>query len=75
MDNAKLDTLQRAYRDAVEAWIVTIREEEALATPDHSMSAIDRWEAAGFREVEARTRAKAAKGAYEQALRRRHFGF
>ena len=32
---AELDQLQRAYKTAVEAWIVAIREEEALASTEH----------------------------------------
>jgi hypothetical protein len=75
MDNATLDKLRQAYRNAVEVWIATIREEEALATPDHSVTAIDRWEEAGFREEEARNYAKAAKSAYEDALRRVNYNF
>lgn len=34
IDNAELDRLQRAYKVAVDQWVVAIREEEALATPD-----------------------------------------
>jgi hypothetical protein len=36
---------------------------------------VDLWEAAGFREEEARTQAKQAKSAYENALREEFFGF
>ena len=75
MANAELDNLRQVYRDAVEAWIAAIREEEALATADPSVHAVDRWEEAGFREEEARIRAKAAKLAYEELLRRVNFGF
>jgi hypothetical protein len=70
MENAELDALLHNYQDAVEEWIVTIRQEEALATVDHSVTAVDIWEQAGFREEEARNKAKAAKSAYEDALRR-----
>ena len=34
MDNAELDRLRQAYKDAVEKWMTAIREEEALATPN-----------------------------------------
>ena len=54
MENAELDKLRQDYRAAVEVWIAAIREEEALATPDHSVNAVDPWEEAGFREEEAR---------------------
>jgi len=44
-------------------------EEEALATPDHSMVAMEQWDAASFKEQDAQTRAIAAKEAYKEALR------
>jgi predicted RNase H-like HicB family nuclease len=73
MENSELDDLRQRYKDAVEQWVSIIRDEEALATPDHSISALDVWESAGFREEEARSRAKEAKAAYEDALRRVNF--
>ena len=69
MDNPELDALRLSYKNAVEEWIATIREEEALATADHAVKAVDLWENAGFREEKARGEAKAAKSAYEDALR------
>ena len=75
MENAELDTLRQDYRAAVEVWIAAIREEEALVTPDHSVNAVDQWEEARCREEEARIRAKVAKSAYEDLLRRVNFGF
>jgi hypothetical protein len=71
----ELDQLQKAYKEAVEAWITTIREEEALASTEHSVAEIDEWEEAGFREEEARDKAKAAKQQYEGALREKFFNF
>jgi len=41
MDDAELDRLRQAYKDAVDKWITAIREEEALATPDYSVHAWD----------------------------------
>ena len=73
MENPELDVLRQQYRDAVASWITAIREEEALSTVDHSVTAIDIWENAGFREEEARNLAKAAKKEYEEALRRVNF--
>ncbi len=70
-----LDPLQKAYKEAVEAWITTIREEEALASTEHSVAEIDEWEEAGFREEEARDKAKAAKQQYEDALLEKFFNF
>jgi hypothetical protein len=70
-----LDQLQTAYKTAVDLWITAIREEEALASGDHSEAEIDAWEAAGFREEDAREKAKEAKKEYEGALREKFFNF
>ncbi len=70
-----LDQLQSAYKNAVEQWIVAIREEEALASDNHSVAEIDNWEAAGFHEEDTREKAKEAKKAYEDALRKKFFNF
>ncbi len=70
-----LDQLQTAYKAAIDQWISTIREEEALASGDHSEAEIDTWEAAGFREEDARNKAKEAKKEYEGALREKFFDF
>lgn len=69
VDTSQLNLLQQAYKAAVDEWIDTIREEEALATSDHSVRAWDRWERAGFREQQAQGKAKAAKEAYVDGLR------
>ena len=74
-DNQELDQLQSAYKSVVEAWITAIREEEALASGDHSVAEVDKWEAAHFNEEDARDKAKEAKSAYEDALREKFFGF
>ena len=70
-----LDQIQAAYKTAVDNWITTIREEEALASFEHSETEIDAWEAAGFREEDARKKAKQAKKNYEDALREKFFNF
>ena len=70
-----LNQMQAAYKEAVEQWIKAIREEEALASVDHSEAEIDAWEAADFREEDARERAKEAKKNYEDALREKFFNF
>jgi len=74
-DIAELDRLRQAYKDAVEQWIAAIRAEENLATPDHTVPAVDVWEHAGFDEEEARDKAKEARQEYEDALRKVDFGF
>jgi len=70
-----LDQMQAAYKTAVDTWTSTIREEVALASGDHSEAEIDAWEAAGFREEDARGKAKQAKREYEDALREKFFNF
>jgi hypothetical protein len=74
-DLTQLDELRLIYKTAVDEWIAAIHEEEGLATPDHSIRAIDVWQAAHFREEETRNQAKAAKAEYENALREVDFGF
>ena len=75
-EHPELDDLQAAYKTAVEAWIVSIREEEALlASVSHSVTEIDQWENASFHEDEMRKIAKEAKTKYEDALREKFFGF
>ena len=70
-----LNQMQAAYKEAVEQWIKAIREEEALASVDHSEAEIDAWEAADFREEDAREKAKETKKNYEDALREKFFNF
>lgn len=44
--------------------VAAIREEEALATSDHSVAAWDRWEKAGFKVHEAYEDAIVARKLY-----------
>jgi hypothetical protein len=69
-----LDQLRLTYKKAIDEWVDTIRAEEALATPDHSMIAMEQWDAAYFREHDAHTKAKEAREAYKDALRRANYG-
>jgi hypothetical protein len=71
----ELDRLQGAYKAAVEEWITAIRHEEALASVNHSVADVDQWEGAHFKEDEVRNRVLAAKKQYEDALRKKFFGF
>ncbi len=73
--NTELDRLQGTYKAATEEWIAAIRKEEALASTNHSVAQIDRWEQAHFREEEARNKAKSAKSEYEAGLRAKFFDF
>jgi hypothetical protein len=73
--HAELDQMQHAYKAAVEQWIAAIRKEETLASANHTVAQVDRWEQADFDEEDARNRAKAAKANYEAALREKFFRF
>ena len=71
----KLNALQADYRQAVDAWVAAIREEEALAAVHHSVAELDKWEAAHFREHKAHKEADYRKRLYEDAIRRDLYGF
>ena len=75
MENAELDTLRFKYKAAVDRWIAAIRAEEDLATPDHSMVAVENWDQANFTEQDARDAAKAARAEYQDALRQVLYNF
>jgi hypothetical protein len=75
VENSELDKLRFAYKAAVERWIAAIRLEENLATPDHSMVAVEDWEKADFSEEDARAVAKNARKEYQDALREVLFNF
>jgi hypothetical protein len=75
MENAELDKLRFKYKSAVERWIEAIRAEENLATPDHSMVAVEEWDRANFAEQDARDIAKAARQEYADALREVLYNF
>ena len=74
-DISELDRMQSSYKAAVEEWIDAIRQEEALASVNHTVAEIDQWEAAHFKEDELRGGVKAAKKKYEDALRLKFFNF
>jgi hypothetical protein len=75
VDASDLDQMQKAYKSAVEEWVAAIRQEETLASVNHSIADVDNWEPAHFRENEVRNRVIAAKKRYEEALREKFFGF
>jgi hypothetical protein len=74
MSNADFDQLRLAYKKAIDEWVDTIRAEETLATPDHSMIAMEHWDAAHFREQDAHSKATEAREAYKDALRAVNYG-
>ena len=61
MSKADLDQLRLAYKKAVDEWVDAIRAEEALATADHSMVAMEKWDAAHFAEHDAHGKATEAR--------------
>jgi hypothetical protein len=70
-----LDTLLANYKAAVEQWIAAIRLEENFATPDHSMKEWEGWDQAAFAEEDACDRARTARLAYLDALRKELYNF
>jgi hypothetical protein len=74
-DTVELDQMQNAYKAAVEEWIAAIKQEETLASVNHTVAEVDKWEGAHFKEDEIRSKVKAAKKRYEDALREKFFGF
>jgi hypothetical protein len=75
MENPDFDQLLTAYKHAVDNWVAAIRAEEALATPDHSMTQMELWDDAGFKLHDAELTAKKARDAYKNALRKKNYGF
>jgi hypothetical protein len=74
MSTADLDQLRLAYKKATDEWVAAIRAEEALATHDHSMIAMEHWDAAHFTEHDAHTKATEAREAYKDGLRGANYG-
>jgi hypothetical protein len=72
---ADLDQMQKTYKDTVDEWIAAIRHEEALASVNHTVAELDKWENAAMAEDDVRNKAKEAKKAYEDALREKFFNF
>ena len=70
MSPADFDQLRLAYKKATDEWVDTIRAEEAFATPDHSMIAWEKWDAAHFQGTgRPRQNTRKAREAYKDALR------
>ena len=71
----ELDELQAAYKQAVDNWVAAIREEEALASGNHNVAELDKWEGVHYREHKLHKEVDFRKRLYEDALRREFFGF
>ena len=74
MSKEDLDQLRLDYKNAVDRWVDAIRAEEALAAPDHSMTAMENWDAAHLREHDAHSKATTAREAYKDGLRAVNYG-
>jgi hypothetical protein len=74
MISPDLDELRLAYKKATDEWIDAIRVEEALATVDHSMTAMEQWDTAHFNEQDAQYRTTRAREAYKDGLRAVNYG-
>jgi hypothetical protein len=74
MSDVDVNRLQQAYKNAIEEWVNSIRAEEALASYDHSMIAMEDWDAAHFRERDAQAKVTEARDAYKDALRSVNYG-
>jgi hypothetical protein len=75
MEDKDFDQLLANYKQAVDAWVIAIRTEEALANEDHSMIEMEKWDAAGFVIHDAEAAAKKARDRYKNALRKKNYGF
>ena len=71
----ELDQLQAGYKEAAENWVVAVRAEEALASGNHNVAELDKWEEAHFHEHRLHREVIYRKRLYEDALRREFFGF
>ena len=74
MNDQDLDQLRLAYKKAVDEWVARIRAEEALAVPDHSMTSMENWDAAHFKEQDANAKVTEARDEYKNALRLVNYG-
>ena len=69
------DELLAAYKQAVDAWIAAIKNEEGLANEDHSMVEMEKWDTAALAVGDAEAAATHARELYKDALRKKNYGF
>jgi hypothetical protein len=74
MDNPDFDQLLKSYKQAVDHWVDAIRAEEALATEDHSIVEMEKWDDASFKVDDGEEAAKKARDEYKDALREKNYG-
>jgi hypothetical protein len=63
--HGKRSELWLAYKKPVGDWVEAIRAEEALATSDHSIIAMEKWDAAHFNEQDAQKNTTEASEEYK----------
>jgi hypothetical protein len=71
MDSMNMDELRTAYKQATDLWVQAIRAEEALATPDHSEVAWERWDEAALQNRMLRPRPGMRKSSTRMRFARR----
>jgi hypothetical protein len=74
MSKEDVDQLRADYKQAVDEWVQTIRDEEALATPNHSMIAWEKWDAAHFKEHDEHLKVREKREAYKDELCHLNYG-
>ena len=75
MPELNFDSLLTQYKKSIDDWVAAIRKEEGLATSDHSMVEMEKWDNAGFAVQDAEATAKKARDQYKNALRKKNYGF
>ena len=75
MDTPEFDTLLTTYKGSVESLISAIRAEESLATTDHCIVAMERWDQAINIVREREDEVNKARCNYQDALRQTNYRF
>lgn len=76
MEKAELDAYKRDFESALERWIRSIQNlQRVLAGTSHSAKSEDIWREADFEQEEAQKNVKAAREAYQDAVRKANFDF
>jgi len=75
MNNETVNIARNAYQAAVNEWIAAIRVEENTARNQVTVSDLDAWESTNELAEAEQHKVKAAKQAYQDALRETLFHF
>ena len=74
-NSLELDQMQNACKAAFVECMAAIKQEENLASVNHEIAEVDKWEHAHFSEDDIRSKVKAAKRRYDDVLREKFYGF